>query len=110
MNNLLKVEITDNMINVLNMDVNSGISQNVFVIEEMSELIKELMKEQRQINRIDTDNLNTQHDTVFEEICDVLCTVLIMCYQRGYKTDEIARQIDFKCKRALCKSDKGDEI
>lgn len=101
MNNVLKVEITENMINVLNMDRALGISQNVFVIEEVSELIKELMKEQRQINHIDTNNSETQSDPVFEEICDVLCTVLIMCYQRGYKTDEIARQIDFKCIRAL---------
>lgn len=44
---------------------NSGIPQEIYVIEECSELLKELSKKARGKENV---------DSIIEELCDVVCT------------------------------------
>lgn len=57
---------------VFNMDSQSGVPQSVYVIEECSELIKELMKQQR--------GKGSEED-ILAEASDVLTTVFVLLTQ-----------------------------
>lgn len=59
---------------VSEMDISSGVSQSVYVIEECSELIKELMKKQR--------GKGSEKD-ILAEACDVLTTTFVLLTQYG---------------------------
>ena len=77
---------------VSNMDSNSGVSQSIYVIEECSELIKELMKKERR---------KENKTNIINEACDVLTMVFVLLDQYGVSEAYIKEQISFKCKRAL---------
>ena len=75
-------------------DVNNQVDtpQYLYVIEEMSELTKELIKIQR--GKGDTSK-------VIDEACDVLLTVMTMLFQYGAHTSDIIDAIVFKSNRAV---------
>lgn len=65
---------------VSEMDISSGVSQSVYVIEECSELIKELMKKQR--------GKGSEKD-ILAEACDVLTTTFVLLTQYGVSRDYV---------------------
>lgn len=67
------------------------ISDDVFVIEECSELIKELMKKKRGLG-------NEEH--IIEEACDVLTTVFTLLYSHGVDENTVAKNIILKVRKA----------
>ena len=83
------------------LDASSGVPQYVYVIEECSELIKELMKQQR---RKDCEK------DILAEACDVLTTVFIMLEQHGVTEDFVREMILYKCNRALSRFKKSGEV
>lgn len=78
--------------NIVNMDRITGVDPEVYLIEECSELIKELMKAKRGKGNV---------DNMVEEACDVLTTVLVFLKQYDVSEDTIRRNVIFKCNRAL---------
>lgn len=77
---------------VSEIDSKSGVSQSVYVIEECSELVKELMKKERG---------KANDDKIIDEACDVLTTVFVLLCQYGTPEATVREQILFKCNRAL---------
>lgn len=69
------------------MDAQLGNVREDFVIEECSELIKEISKKKRG---------KSNDDELFEEACDVLLTVMSMLYVQGYTGLQIMQEIDEK--------------
>lgn len=86
---------------VSEMDISSGVSQSVYVIEECSELIKELMKKQR--------GKGSEKD-ILAEACDVLTTTFVLLTQYGVSRDYVKNQILYKCNRALERYHKNGEV
>ncbi len=86
---------------VSEIDVQSGVPQSVYVIEECSELIKELMKKQR--------GKGSEKD-ILAEACDVLTTTFIMLTQHGVSKDYVKAQILYKCNRAFERYHKTGEV
>lgn len=74
------------------MNLDSGVSQSVYVIEECSELIKELTKKERGKG----DDAN-----IFDEACDVLTTVCVLLHQHGASVNDVKERMMFKCNQAL---------
>lgn len=70
--------------------------QDIYVIEECSELIKELAK----IRRGQADAKD-----IFEEACDVLATVLVLLYDLNVSEKDIFDQIMFKLNRAILRDE-----
>jgi hypothetical protein len=83
------------------MDAKSGVSQSVYVIEECSELIKELTKQQR--------GKGSEKD-ILAEACDVLTTVFVLLSQYGVSRIYVRDQILYKCNRALERYNKTGEV
>ena len=83
------------------MNIQSGVSQSVYVIEECSELIKELMKKQR--------GKGSDKD-ILAEACDVLTTVFVLLTQYGVSKDYVKNQILYKYIRALEGYRKNGEV
>ena len=83
------------------MDVKSGVSQSVYVIEECSELIKELTKQQR--------GKGSEKD-ILAEACDVLTTVFVLLSQYGVSRIYVKDQILYKCNRAVERYNKTGEV
>ncbi|NBH79041.1 hypothetical protein D3Z52_12865 [Clostridiaceae bacterium] len=83
------------------MDTKSGASQSVYVIEECSELIKELTKQQR--------GKGSEKD-ILAEACDVLTTVFVLLSQYGVSRIYVRDQILYKCNRALERYNKTGEV
>lgn len=83
------------------MDAESGVSQSVYVIEECSELIKELTKQQR--------GKGSEKD-ILAEACDVLTTVFVLLSQYGISRIYVRDQILYKCNRALERYNKTGEV
>jgi len=75
-------------------DVNNQVDtpQYLYVIEEMSELTKELIKVQRG---------KGDDKKVLDESCDVLLTIMTMLYQYGAHTSDVIDAIVFKSNRAV---------
>lgn len=71
---------------VSEMDVQSGVSQSVYVIEESSE------------------------KDILAEACDVLTTTFVMLTQYGVSRDYVKAQILYKCNRALERYRKTGEV
>lgn len=68
----------------------NGFEQDVFVLEEMSELQKELMKHRR-----GKDNRNE----IVDECVDVMLTIAILLRVYDASDDEVEGLIDFKLHR-----------
>lgn len=83
------------------MNTSSGVSRNVYVAEECSELIKELMKQQR--------GKGSEKD-IFDEACDVLTTIFVLLTQYGASRSFIREQILYKCNRALERYRQNGEV
>lgn len=83
------------------MDVQSGVSQSVYVIEECSELIKELTKKQR--------GKGSEKD-ILAEACDVLTTTFVLLFHYGVTKDYVKNQILYKCNRAFKRYHKNGEV
>lgn len=86
---------------VSKINVQSGVSPSVYVIEECSELIKELMKKQRG---------KSSEKEILAEACDVLTTMFVMLDQYRISWDYVKAQILYKCNRALERHSKTGEI
>lgn len=76
------------------MDVKSGVSQSVYVIEELT-------KQQR--------GRSSEKD-ILAEACDVLTTVFVLLSQYGVSRIYVKDQILYKCKRALERYNKTGEV
>lgn len=87
-----KRELKNALIEVANINSHSGVSQNIYVIEECSELIKELTKAARKKE----DGVK-----IVEEACDVLTTVVTLLYMYDIDDESIKKAMLFKCKRAI---------
>lgn len=68
----------------------NGVEQDVFVLEEMSELQKELMKHRRG---------KKNRDEIVDESVDVLLTIFILLQVYGATEDEVKKIMDFKLNR-----------
>ncbi len=79
----------------------TGAKQDVYVIEECSELIKELMKKQRG-KGVDAN--------IIAEACDVLGTTCILLYEYGVSPEFVKEQILYKCNRALERYKQSGEV
>lgn len=63
-----------------NLDKACGANQSVYILEEMAELSKEILKDQRKKG-------NREH--IKEEIADVLCTILTYAHSKNIDVDEL---------------------
>lgn len=86
---------------VADLDSTSGVPQSVYVVEECSELVKELMKKERK---------KGNDFAIIDEACDVLTTVFIMLHQYGVAEWTIQQNILAKCNRALERYEKFGEL
>ena len=68
----------------------NGTEQDVFVLEEMSELQKELMKRRRG---------KENRDEIVDESVDVLLTIFILLQVYSATEDEVKNLMDFKLNR-----------
>lgn len=82
-------------------DSKSGIGQDTYVIEECSELIKELTKKRRG---------KGNDSAVVDEACDVLTTILVLLHDLGVSNELIVVNIIFKCTRAVNRFNGSGEI
>ena len=80
-------------------NLNTGNSQEIYVTEECSELIKELMKDLR--NKSDEEAL-------IDEACDVLLTTLTLLYQHNVSWDCILAHFKTKIDRAKDRLQAGE--
>lgn len=83
-----------------NVNLKSEVSQGTYVVEECSELIKELMKQNR-----GKGNSNN----VVSEACDVITTILILLHQMGIDESFVKEQISYKCQRAISRYEASKE-
>ena len=83
------------------MDNSSGVPQDIYVMEECSELIKELTKKQRG---------KGDQEKIFDEACDVLVTVFVMLRCSGVSGDDVRSRIMYKCRRALARHAENGEV
>lgn len=83
------------------MDASSGVSQSVYVVEECSELIKELMKRQRE---------KGSEKDILAEACDVLTTIFVLLKQHNVSRNFVVEQILYKCNRALTRYHQNGEV
>ncbi len=70
----------------------SGKPQGLYVVEECSELIKEIVKDQR--------GKGVKEDQI-AEACDVLASTFVYLHQLGVTEDEVRQRILYKYDRAL---------
>lgn len=83
------------------LDSQSTVGQSTYVIEECSELIKELMRERRG---------KGSDEAIISEACDVLNTIFILLVHYGVSEDLVREKILSKCNRALERYDKNGEV
>lgn len=76
---------------LLEVNQTSGISQDNYIIEECSELMKELVKYRRK---------KSSKGIIVEEACDALAAIFILLKEFGVSREEIEYQIVNKCKKA----------
>lgn len=99
---MIKDELMRNAIAAMaQMDNTSGLNQSVIVVEECSELIKELMKKERK---------KGNNQLIIEEACDVLAAVFVLLYQYGASEDNIRSNIFHKYNRALARYNNTGEL
>lgn len=73
-------------------DNESGVWQGIYVIEECSELTKELTKVQRNKGSV---------SRIIDEACDVLTTIFVLLNHLEVSEEFIKEQIIYKCNRAI---------
>lgn len=78
----------------------NGPDQDIFVLEEMSELQKELMKHRR-----GKDNRNE----IVDECTDVLLTIYILLMVYNATNEEVSKIMDFKLHRLRDFIKKGEQ-
>ena len=83
------------------LDSTSGVPQSVYVVEECSELVKELMKKERK---------KGNDFAIIDEACDVLTTIFVMLRQYGVTEWTVRQNILAKCNRALERYEKSGEL
>lgn len=76
------------------------VSQSVYILEEMSELSKEILKYQR--SKGDPDHLR-------EEMADVLCTILTYAVDMRVNVDDLRPIIVKKLKRGIDRLTEGEQ-
>lgn len=86
---------------LISINLKSGVSQGTYVAEECSELIKELMKQNR--GKGNSDN-------IVAESCDVITTILVMLREMGVPESLIKDQIKSKCERAVARYENSGEV
>lgn len=95
--NSLKKFITS----ICDINATSGVPESVYVIEECSELIKELTKKER----------GKGDDTkIFDEACDVLATIFVLLYQLESTESKVKEQIISKYERCINRFQTNNEI
>ena len=77
------------------------VPQSVYVVEECSELIKELTKQQRG---------KSSNEKVVDEACDVLLTTIVLLKQLHVSEEDICNNLQYKLQRALDRYNKTGEI
>ncbi len=86
---------------VMAIDEQSGISRNIYAMEECAELTKELTKEMRG---------KGSREAVIEEACDVLVTTGILLRYYGVSEAEIRERMLAKCNRAVGRYQNSKEV
>lgn len=81
------------------LNLRTGNPQNIYVTEECSELIKELMKDLRK---------KPDKDALIDESCDVLLTTLTMLYQHNVGWDCVLEHFEAKINRAKTRIENGE--
>lgn len=76
------------------------VPQHVYLIEEMSELIKEVSKDQR---------YKGNPENIKEEIADVLCTLLTYSLSIDLDFDEVRNIMVNKFDRGIARLDRGEQ-
>lgn len=77
------------------------VPQSAYVIEECSELIKELIKLQRG---------KGNQGKVVDEACDVLLTVLVLLREYNITQEDVLENMSYKLTRALDRYQESGEI
>lgn len=86
---------------VSKIDSNVETSQSIYVIEECAELIDELSKLIKALTKEARTDASVNLYPLFDEACDVLTTVFVMLYSRGFDEKAVEEQIKAKCKRTI---------
>lgn len=76
------------------------VNQSVYILEEMAELSKEILKDQRKKG-------NREH--IKEEIADVLCTILTYAYSKNIDVDELESMMMKKYDRGISRILVGEQ-
>jgi len=82
-------------------DAKTGAGQDTYVIEECSELIKELTKKRRG---------KGNDSAIVDEACDVLTTVMVLLHDLGVSEKQVIDNIVFKCSKAIGRFNDTGEI
>lgn len=93
--------VYDLMDEVYKINTENGPGQEVYVIEECSELIKELCKDRRR---------KGDDSKIFEEACDVLLTTYIMVKGMNRTDEEINKMMRLKLKKAIFRFEENGEV
>lgn len=96
---LTDAEVSNAISSVAN--INCDIPQGIFVVEECSELMKELTKTRR--GKGDINN-------TVAEACDVITSVLILLRKMGIPEYDIRASIISKCERAVNRFNENGEF
>ncbi len=82
------------------------LDESMYAIEEMSELIAECSAFQKSV--VKQQRNGSIKDNIFDESCDVLCTLLVYLAANGMlNIDKINKQIEFKMNRCVERAKKG---
>lgn len=76
------------------------ISQAVYILEEMSELSKEILKQERFKGSI---------DNIKEEMADVLCTILTYAVDNNIDVEDLEKYMVQKFKRGIARIKVGEQ-
>lgn len=83
--------------------------QSVFIIEEASELVIELMSLIKVLTKVERKVLENK-EAIFEEACDVVAAILMMFVRDGYHLNDVLPYITSKYKRAVERFDENNAV
>lgn len=92
--------LKDLIAEVAKIDASSSVDQRTYIIEECSELIRELSDMIKALTKEKRGKGGADYK-VFEEACDVVATIFIMLYQREITWGLVEDQIKSKYKKVL---------
>lgn len=84
----------------LNKNFNQPVSQHVYLLEEFSELQKEVMKDQRNKGNV---------DHIKEEIADVMCALLTYMYDKGIDINQLRDVMIHKFNKGISQVRSGEQ-